>query len=369
MVLEHLSILNYKNIEQSDLYFSPKINCFLGNNGMGKTNLLDAIYYLSFCKSYTNPIDSQNINHDADFMMLQGWYNIHEKQEEFFCSLKRRQKKHFKRNKKEYEKLSEHIGLLPLVMISPADSNLITGGSDERRKLMDVVLSQFDKEYLHSLIKYNKALQQRNALLKADQTKTDNTLFELWEDEMAREAIIIHQRRKQFIEQFIPTFQKFYDFICQSNEVVRLSYISHLNETDFSELLKQRRERDKILGYTSAGIHKDDLDMQMDDYSMKRVGSQGQSKTYIVALKLAQFDFLLKAGKTTPILLLDDIFDKLDSSRVEQIVKLVVGDDFGQIFITDTNREHLDDLLQKTTSSYHLYNVDKGGINQIKEQP
>jgi len=367
MVLEHLSILNYKNIEQADLYFSPKINCFLGNNGMGKTNLLDAIYYLSFCKSYNNLIDSQNINHNADFTVIQGWYNVRDKQEEFFCSIKRRQKKHFKRNKKEYEKLSDHIGFLPLVMISPSDSDLITGGSDERRRFMDVVLSQFDKEYLHSLIKYNKALQQRNALLKAESDKVDDTLFDLWEDEMVREGTKIHERRKSFIEKFIPTFQRFYDFICQSNEKVKLDYKSHLDDADFSSLLKQRRERDKILGYSSAGIHKDDLDMQMDDYSMKRVGSQGQNKTYVVSLKLAQFDFLLQSGTVTPILLLDDVFDKLDSSRVEQIVKLVMGDDFGQIFITDTNREHLDEILRSTNSPYHLYRVDGGNVEQIKE--
>jgi len=368
MVLEHLSIINYKNVEQADLYLSPKINCFLGNNGMGKTNLLDAIYYLSFCKSYTNPIDSQNINHDSDFAVIQGWYNIHDKKEEFFCSLKRRQKKHFKRNKKEYEKLSDHIGFLPLVMISPSDTDLITGGSDDRRRFMDVVLSQFDKEYLHSLIKYNKALQQRNALLKADDSKTDNMLFELWEDEMVKEGSLIHERRKNFIEKFIPTFQKFYDFICQSNEKVSLRYESHLENADFTALLSQKRERDKILGYSSVGIHKDDLDMQLDDYSIKRVGSQGQNKTYVVALKLAQFDFLLQSGTTTPILLLDDIFDKLDSSRVEQIVELVLGKEFGQIFITDTNREHLDDILKNSNSPYHLYRVDNGLVEQIKEQ-
>lgn len=368
MILQRLSIINYKNIEQADLSLSPKINCFLGNNGMGKTNLLDAIYYLSFCKSHSNLIDSQNILHDADFSVIQGWYDIEGKEDEFFCSLKRRQKKRFKRNKKDYEKLSEHIGVLPLVMISPSDSDLISGGSDERRRFIDVVLSQFDKEYLYSLIKYNKALQQRNALLKADENKVDETLFDLWEDEMVNSGVVIFEKRKEFIELFIPTFQKYYDFISQSKEKVSLAYESHLHEHEFSSLLKQRRNRDQILGYSSAGVHRDDLDMRLGDFSIKKVGSQGQNKTYVVAMKLAQYEFLLKVVNTAPILLLDDIFDKLDSSRVEQIVELVLGEDFGQIFITDTNREHLDDILKNTSSQYHIYNVENGLVEQIGER-
>lgn len=366
MILERLSVINYKNIEQADLTVSPKINCFLGNNGMGKSNLLDAIYYLSFCKSHTNLIDSQNIRHDADFTVMQGWYNMANKEEEFFCSLKRRQKKHFKRNKKDYEKLSDHIGVLPLVMIAPSDSELVSGGSEERRKFMDLVLSQFDREYLHSLIRYNKALQQRNALLKADDNKADNTLFGLWEDELVKEGMLIHKKRKEFISNFIPTFQSFYDFICHSNEKVSLTYESHLDSSDFLSLLQQKRERDKILGYTSVGIHKDDLDMQIDGHSIKRIGSQGQNKTYVVSMKLAQFDFLKRAANETPILLLDDIFDKLDSLRVEQIVKLVLSNDFGQIFITDTNREHLDNILRNTDSLYHIYVMDQGAITQVE---
>lgn len=361
MILERLSILNYKNIQQAELDLSPKINCFLGSNGMGKTNLLDAVYYLSFCKSHNNPIDSQNIFHDAEFAVMQGWYQLNGKQEEFFCSLRRKQKKQFKRNKKEYERLSDHIGALPLVMVSPSDSELIAGGSDERRKFIDMVLSQFDKEYLYSLIRYNKALQQRNALLKTE-GKIDDTLLDLWDEQLSDEGEIIYAKRKDFIEKFIPTFQRFYDFICNSNEKVELKYESHFDRGDFNLQLKQKRERDKILGYTSAGIHKDDLDMQMDGYSIKRVGSQGQNKTYVVALKLAQFDFLRQIGTTTPILLLDDIFDKLDSARVEQIINLVLDKDFGQIFITDTNREHLDEILGRTNSNYHLYEVEKGEV-------
>lgn len=366
MILERISILGYKNIEQAELTFSPKLNCFIGKNGMGKTNLLDAVYYLSFCKSHNNQVDSQNIKHDADFALIQGYYFLGgSDEEEFFCSLRRRQKKQFKRNKKEYEKLSDHIGCLPLVMVSPSDSDLITGGSDERRKFMDVVLSQFDKEYLHALIRYNKALQQRNALLKSDM-QADESLYELWEEQLAYEGQIIHTKRKAFVEQFIPTFQYYYNFICQSNETVELKYESPLDEGNLVDLLKHKRERDKILGYTTAGVHRDDLDMRMDDYSIKKVGSQGQNKTYVVAMKLAQFDFLKKAGSTTPILLLDDIFDKLDSTRVEQIVKLVSEDNFGQIFITDTNRDHLDEILKGLNSDYRLYQVEGGGVLQLK---
>lgn len=363
MILERLSILNYKNIEEADICLSPKINCFLGSNGMGKTNLLDAIYFLSFCKSHSNPNDTQNINHTSEFAVIQGWYQIEDKQEEFFCSLRRKQKKQFKRNKKEYERLSDHIGLLPLVIISPSDSELIYGASEERRKFMDIVLSQFDKEYLHSLIRYNKALQQRNALLKADGI-IDDSLLDLWDEQLTYEGNIIYSKRKQFIETFIPTFQRFYDFICLSNEQVELKYESHFEDGNFNNSLLQNREKDKILGYTSIGVHKDNLDMRMDNYAIKKVGSQGQNKTFVVALKFAQFDFLRQAGSVTPILLLDDIFDKLDSIRVEQIIKLVLDKDFGQIFITDTNREHLDDILSQTNSNYHLYEVDKGHVAQ-----
>jgi DNA replication and repair protein RecF len=363
MILERISILNYKNIPQAELAFSPKLNCFLGNNGMGKTNLLDAVYYLSFCKSHNNLIDSQNINHNADFALIQGYYDIEGHNAEFFCGLKRKQKKQFKKNKKEYERLSDHIGCLPLVIISPSDSELITGGSDERRKFMDVVISQFDKEYLHALIKYNKALQQRNALLKDE--FYDDTLFDLWEEQLYTEGKIVFSKRENFIRQFIPTFQHYYSFICQSNESVGLKYESQLYNANLKELLIAKREKDKLLGFTTTGIHRDELDMRLSDYSIKKVGSQGQNKTFSVAMKLAQFDFLKRAGTTTPILLLDDIFDKLDSSRVEQIVKLVSGENFGQIFITDTNREHLDNILKGIGGDYHLYQVSNGEINQL----
>ncbi|NDW09553.1 DNA replication/repair protein RecF [Dysgonomonas sp. 520] len=364
MILERINILNYKNIEQAELTFSPKLNCFIGNNGMGKTNLLDAIYYLSFCKSHTNLVDSQNIKHDADFSLIQGWYSQQNgKTDEYLCSLKRRHKKIFKKNKKEYDKLSEHIGSLPLVLISPSDSDIIGGGSEERRRLMDVSISQFDKEYLHHLIKYNNCLQQRNALLRMEHA-ADETLFGLWEEQLAQEGLHIFEKRQQFINRLTPLFQRFYDYVCQSNEVVSLSYRSQLNQDDFMTVLKNKREKDRMLGYTSFGVHRDDLEMYLGDYPIKKVGSQGQNKTYLIALKLAQFDYLSHSEPIKPILLLDDIFDKLDTSRVKQIVQLVSGDDFGQIFITDTNREHLTDLLAVTDGNYKVFKAEQGSISE-----
>lgn len=363
MWLKRISILSYKNLEEVELSFSRKLNCIIGKNGMGKTNLMDAVYYLSFCKSATNPIDSQNIQHGHEFFVIQGFYETdHGEPEEVYCGLKRKQKKQFKRNKKEYSRLSDHIGLIPLVMVSPADSILIGGGSEERRRFMDVVISQFDREYLDALIRYNKALQQRNTLLKADM-EPDDELMLVWEEMMAVAGAVVYRKRKEFIDEFIPVFQSYYSYISQDREQVSLSYESHLEQADFLTLLKENRQRDRIMGYSLKGVHKDDLIMKLGEFPIKREGSQGQNKTYLIALKLAQFDFLKRTGsQTTPLVLLDDIFDKLDALRVEQIVKLVSGDNFGQIFITDTNREHLDKILHKLDGDYAVFEVESGTV-------
>jgi DNA replication and repair protein RecF len=364
MILNRISILQYKNLEQVELTFSPKLNCLLGLNGMGKTNLLDAIYYLSFCKSAGNPIDSQNIGHTHDFFVIQGFFTADDgSEEEIYCGLKRGRKKQFKRNKKEYTRLSDHIGFLPLVMVSPADSELIGGGSEERRRLMDVVISQYDKEYLHALIRYNKALLQRNALLKSE-APTGDDMFELWEEMMSVSGQLIYSKRAAFVAEFVPIFQSFYSFISQDREAVSLAYTSHAaDEVSLQEQLRRGRDRDRLAGFTLHGIHKDDLTMQLGGYPMRREGSQGQNKTYLVALKLAQFDFLKRTGGRVPLLLLDDIFDKLDATRTEQIVKLVAGDRFGQIFITDTNREHLDSILHRVGGSdYRIFGVEQGQV-------
>lgn len=367
MILKQISILNYKNLEQVDLAFSPNMNCFIGQNGMGKTNLLDAVYYLSFCKSATNPIDSQNMMHNQDFFVIQGFYQTEQGDvEEVYCGMKRRQKKMFKRNKKEYSRLSDHIGFIPLVMVSPSDAELISGGSEERRRFMDVVISQYDKEYLEALIRYNKALQQRNTLLKAEQ-EPDEELLSVWEEMMAATGEVVYRKRCEFINEFIPTFQTFYSHISQNQEQVNLTYQSHASQGNLLQLIQEHRVKDRIMGYSLKGVHKDDLVMQIGEYPIKREGSQGQNKTYLIALKLAQFDFLRRTGSnTTPLLLLDDIFDKLDASRVEQIVKLVAGDKFGQIFITDTNREHLDKIMQKIEGDYKVFSVENGRIQERK---
>jgi DNA replication and repair protein RecF len=362
MRLISLSILNYKNITEAELVFSPKINCFIGNNGMGKTNVLEAIYYLSFCKSHSNSIDSQNIKHDTEFCLLQGKYLLGDSHEDIYCGMKLRQKKQFKRNKKEYERLSDHIGLLPLVLVSPDDSVLISEGSEERRKFVDGVISQYNKTYLNQLLQYNNALKQRNALLKSE-FPIDNSLLDIWEDQMALYGTYIYEQRKLFIDEFIPIFQDLYTYISGGNESISLVYHSQHVEHDIKLRMIATRDRDKMLGYSTQGIHKDELEMLLDGYPIKRVGSQGQNKTYLISLKLAQFDFLKRTHKISPLLLLDDIFDKLDSNRVKKIVELVSGEKFGQIFITDTNREHLDSILIQLDKESTIFNVENGIIS------
>jgi DNA replication and repair protein RecF len=362
MQLSTLSILNYKNIREATLHFSPKINCFIGNNGMGKTNLLDAIYYLSFCKSHSNSIDSQNILHNTEFFMINGKYDIGEHQEEISCGMKHRHKKSFKRNKKEYEKLSDHIGLLPLVMVSPDDSSLIADGSEERRKFMDGVISQFDNQYLSHLLQYNNALKQRNALLKLEENY-EESLFEIWEEQMVFHGSYIYNERSKFIDKFIPIFQEFYKKISGGEEIISLQYVSQHQNRNIATSIVETRSRDKALGYSTQGIHKDDLEMLLDNFPIKRVGSQGQNKTYLISLKFAQFDFLKRSHGRSPILLLDDIFDKLDSSRVKQIVEIVSSDEFGQIFITDTNREHLDFILQQIKKDTVIFKIANGEVS------
>ena len=364
MVLRQLSILNYKNIQQTDLTFSPKMNCFIGQNGEGKTNLLDAIYFLSLCKSATGGTDSLCIHHEADFSVLQGHYEHEDGTgEEIYLGMKRGVKKQLKRNKKPYARLAEHIGLIPLVMVSPLDAMLIAGGSEERRRFMDVVISQTDRRYMDALMNYNKALQQRNALLKMEDPEPDADLLALWEQEMARYGQVVYEARARYVEAFTPIFQQIYAHVSREREQVGLTYVSHAQRGPLLDVIQRDRAKDLVMGYSLHGVHKDDLEMTLGGFPIKREGSQGQNKTYLIALKLAQFDFLKRTGsKTTPLLLLDDIFDKLDAERVEQIVRLVSGDNFGQIFITDTNRDHLDQILAQVNSDYRLFHVSQGRI-------
>ncbi len=328
---------------------------------MGKTNVLDAIYYLSFCRSAGNPIDSQVIRHEEPFFMLEGNYD------EDLCisvAMKRGTKKHFKRNKKEYKRLSEHIGLIPLVVVAPSDTLLIEGTSEERRRLMDMVISQYDRSYIDALARYNNAHQQRNTLLKMEDEEPDPLLMQLWEEQMAESGEELYQKRKAFVDELEPIFQDYYQRISGGQERVGLSYVSHCQRGPLLEVIQRDRMKDRAVGYSLHGVHRDDLEFTLDGHPMRREGSQGQNKTYVIALKLAQFDFLKRtASQTTPLLLLDDIFDKLDAERVEQIVRLVSSDSFGQIFITDTNRDHLDQILRNSALDYRIFHVENGEIN------
>lgn len=361
MILSHLSILNYKNIDHAELDFSDGINCFLGSNGEGKTNVLDTIYFLSFTKSATNTVDSMNIRHGEEMLMLKGEYDLNGVPEVVSCGMKLHQKKQFRRGEKVYKRMSDHIGLLPLILVSPNDQELILGGSEERRRFLDSVISQYTPSYLSILQRYNKALQQRNALLKQEGDPQID-LLEVYEEIMGETGEQIYKERRQFIEEFIPVFQNYYEKISSSKESVGISYTSHCERGRLVDVIQRDRNKDLAVGYSLHGIHKDDIVMTLNGYPLKKEGSQGQSKSYLVSLKLAQFNFLKETGShTKPLLLLDDIFDKLDSERVGNIVELVSAEDFGQIFITDTNRENLDKILKGSKGAYKIFNV-KGGV-------
>lgn len=366
MILNRLSIINYKNIRESTLVLSPKINCFIGSNGEGKTNVLDAMYFLSFCRSTTTPIDSQTITHGEEFFVLEGAYSDeHGGAVDIYCGMKRGQKKHFRRDKKEYKRLSQHIGLIPMILVSPYDTSLIDGGSEGRRHLLDVVISQCDSTYIEALASYSKALQQRNAMLKAD-VEPDADLMDIWEKEMARTGTVVYAKRAEFVDRLTPVFRQVYAEISGGTESVALEYVSHAQRGDLLDVIRRDRQRDRAAGYSLHGVHRDDLNMTLEGYPMRREGSQGQNKTFVIALKLAQFDFLRRtASHTTPLLLLDDIFDKLDAQRVENIVRIVAGSGYGQIFITDTNRDHIDRILRSSALDYKLFAVRGGNVSEV----
>lgn len=359
MFLKKLSLINYKNFETGNFEFDTKINCFVGSNGVGKTNILDAVYHLSFGKSYFNPITTQNIRHKADFFVLDGEFEKNQRAEKIVCSFKKGTKKIIKRNGKIYDRLSDHIGLLPLVLISPADRDLILEGSDTRRRFMDGVISQSDQEYLHQLIKYNKVLLQRNSLLKyftVNHTYDPGTL-QIYNEQMHALGSGIFEKRRAFMEIFIPIFQEQYKKISGGGEMVDLIYESKLRDKDLLKLLEHHLERDRMLQYTSVGIHKDDLGFNIADYPVKKFGSQGQQKSFLIALKFAQFHFIKEQAKTTPILLLDDIFDKLDETRVARIIALVDDENFGQIFLSDTHAERTEKVVKNIHQSYKIFKL------------
>jgi DNA replication and repair protein RecF len=359
MFLKHLSLVNYKNLDSASFEFDTKINCFVGNNGVGKTNVLDSIYHLAFGKSYFNPITSQNINHNADFFVVEGQFEKLQKEEQILVSAKRGQKKVIKRNNKPYEKFSEHIGFIPTVIISPADRDLIIEGSETRRKFMDGVISQSDNVYLNKLIQYGKINAQRNSLLKyfAANHSFDRDTLEVYNLQLSDLGQYIFEKRKAFLEEFIPIFNKRYADITKNEEQVDISYKSQLFDSSLASLLEANLQKDMALQYTSVGTHKDDLSFEIEGHPIKKFGSQGQQKSFLVALKLAQFDFIKAISKVNPILLLDDIFDKLDEQRVAHIVALVATDQLGQIFISDTHADRTEAVVKSSKQSYKLFKL------------
>ena len=359
MFLKELSLTNYKNFENLKFSFETKIVCFVGLNGVGKTNILDSIYHLSYTKSYFNPIPSQNIKHGETFFFISGTYLIKDKEENILISLKKGDKKRIKRNNKLYKKFSDHIGKIPLVIISPDDRNLIIEGSETRRKFIDGIISQTDKEYLNSLIDYNKTLKQRNALLKMFFNNTDDIkkTIDIYDSQLSLHSQKIYEKRIKFLDEFIPIFKIRYKELSNNKENVEIIYKSDISEeNNLYKLLKNSIEKDLRFQFTTKGIHKDDLNFKLDDFPIKKYGSQGQQKTFLIALKLAQFEYLSKL-ESNPILLLDDIFDKLDDTRVQQIINLVNEDKFNQIFISDTNKNRSENIIKKVNKSYKIFEI------------
>ncbi len=366
MILQSLSLTNFKNIRQAELQLSPKFNCLLGDNGMGKSNLLDAIYFMSFCKSFTGATDQLVITRGEDFAILKGEYLRHaqaggsESTTQLMIGMQRGRRKSLKLDGKECKRLSEHIGRFPLVLVSPSDMDLVTGSGEERRRLMDMVISQTDARYLDAIIRYGQALEQRNSMLRNE--ITDPNLYLAIEMALESAAAYICEVRRQWVSEMSVIFERYYHAIAGADEVPTLAYKSHLATpgTSLMQLLNERRTRDAALGYTTAGPHRDDIEMLLCEMPVRRSASQGQSKTYTIALRFAQYEYLKRATGLTPLLLLDDIFDKLDASRVESIMQVVGSDTFGQIFITDTNRKNLDQILARTAAPHTLWQVSAG---------
>lgn len=348
MYIESLSLINFKNHKEAEFQLVDGVNCIVGRNGSGKTNVLDAVHYLSMCRSYLNPIDKQNIRFGEQFFVIQGDWVRQDAHLSLYCGVKAGAKKVFKKNKKEYEKLADHIGMFPVVMISPYDADLISEGSDVRRKWMDGIISQFDRAYLEDLQRYNKVVDQRNALLKQqfENGFFDRESIEVWDVQLVRYGNAIYAKRIQFIEAFIPLFQHYYEWISGGEEQVTMEYQSALHQGSFEELIQQAQQRDARAQYTTVGIHKDDVLFKIGEYPIKRFGSQGQQKSYLIAMRLAQFDWLKERLGVVPVLLLDDIFDKLDNHRVAQLMSLVSQHTFGQVLVTDTDEIRVSGIFQ-----------------------
>ena len=359
MFIKNLKLFNFKNHSEKSFEFSPEINCFVGNNGAGKTNILDALHYLSMAKSFLGNLDAQNILHESDFFAIEAEIQGEEKNDIIKVQLPKEGKKIIKKNDKTYERIADHIGFLPSVMISPYDANLISDGSESRRKFLDAMISQTDSDYLFALIQYQKTLQQRNALLKyfAKNRTFDLDSLEIYNEPLNKFGTQIFEKRQRFVASILPTIQHFYEIISKGNEKVTVIYESNLNEQNFEEILSENLEKDRVLTYTSRGIHKDDLRFEMNGNLIKKFGSQGQQKSFLIALKLAQIKRIKDITNKNPILLLDDIFDKLDDNRVSQLIELVNQQNFGQIFITDTHRERTESVVKRINEESKIFQI------------
>jgi len=367
MILNKLSLVNFRNYEQLEVECSERINCFTGLNGSGKTNLLEAIHYLALCKSFLNPSDTLNIRFDAPFFVIQGdFLKEDQSTDTIYCGVKRGQKKVFRKNGKDYERLSDHIGLIPLVVVNPSDGVLITGGSEERRRFMDSVISQYNRHYLDHLIAYNRVLSQRNALLKQmGKGNSDGGTMEILDLQLAQHGVQLYEMRKDFIDRIQPVFHNYYSALAGDGEQVSLEYDSVLQNKTFAQALADAQRKDQALEYTTAGVHRDDLDLTINGHSLRKSGSQGQQKTFLISLKLAEYRFLDQSTGKKPLLLLDDIHDKLDADRVYRLMEMVCGPDFGQLFITDTGAGRMHVLFKGRGLPYRMYHVEDGQVKPI----
>jgi len=359
MHLSHLHLVNYKNYPDLELHFVPGINGIVGPNGAGKTNILDAVYYLSMCKSYLNVNDRQNLRFDQAFFAISSQWELDQKACEVQIAYKAGVKKQVKWNKKAYDKLTAHIGKLPVVFISPYDGDLIAEGSDLRRKWMDGILAQLDKNYLEEIQKYARLLEQRHAVLRNmhEHRLFDPDAIEVWDAQLIPCGNYIHEQRKAFLAEFIPVFKRFYQQIGQNAEEVDITYRSQLSDGSFATLLQASAKTDALTQYTNVGVHKDDLLFTIKGHPVKKFGSQGQQKSFIIALRLSQFDWLKQHKGQKPILLLDDIFDKLDNERVSRLIALVSADYFGQVLITDTDPERMQALFSQLPGETQLFQI------------
>jgi DNA replication and repair protein RecF len=364
MFLQKISLAHFKSYEYQSFEFSERVNCIVGENGTGKTNLLDAIYFLALTKSSISNQDALSINHEAEYMMIEGEFRIGDwelgigesgKKETpitnnkslITISLQRGQKKAVLRDKKAYERISEHIGRFPVVMLSPNDTDIIRDGSEERRKFFDGVMAQLDSEYLENLLRYNRLLLQRNSLLKqfAERNYTDDLLLDIYSDPLVEVSLKLYNARNQFITEFLPIFKKHYNTLSDAREDVEMIYESEVGAENFAQIFRKNRQRDLAAQRTTMGSHKDDFIFEINGFTLRKFGSQGQQKSFVIALKLAQFEMLTKVKGFPPILLLDDIFDKLDDRRIQQLITMMVDGTFSQVFITDARPERTRQLL------------------------